>query len=82
MHETRLVGLAASKNAFKSPTSSSPFSYELPQVAHYSGGEYFKTHEVGFARSFCSSVRPFVRLCIRSPFVSSELYTCHSFIRS
>ena len=43
-----LRGLAASKHAFKVPTSGSPFSYELPQVAHYSGGEYFKTHEDAF----------------------------------
>ena len=44
----QLQGLAQSKSAFKSPTSSSPFSFELPQVAHYSGGEYFKTHEDAF----------------------------------
>jgi prolyl 4-hydroxylase len=34
----QLAGLAASKSAFKSPTSTSPFSFELPQVAHYGGG--------------------------------------------
>lgn len=28
----QLAGLGASKNAFKSPTSASPFSFELPQV--------------------------------------------------
>ena len=43
-----LKGLGASKNAFKAPTGTSPFSYELPQVAHYRGGEYFRTHEDAF----------------------------------
>ena len=44
----QLAGLGRSKTAFKRPTSGSPFSYELPQVAHYRGGEYFKTHEDAF----------------------------------
>ena len=44
----QLAGLANAKTAFKRPTSASPFSYELPQVAHYRGGEYFKTHEDAF----------------------------------
>jgi len=44
----QLRGLGAKKTAFKRPTSRSPFSYELPQVAHYRGGEYFKTHEDAF----------------------------------
>jgi|TARA_B110000967_G_scaffold32292_2_gene30734 prolyl 4-hydroxylase len=44
----QLKGLKASKTAFQKPTSLSPWSYELPQVAHYQGGEYFKTHEDGF----------------------------------
>ncbi len=44
----QLQGLNKLKTAFKRPTSQSPFSYELPQVAHYMGGEYFKTHEDAF----------------------------------
>lgn len=44
----QLKGLGAKKSAFTKPTSASPFSYELPQVAHYRGGEYFKTHEDAF----------------------------------
>ena len=44
----QLAGLSASKAAFKPPTSQSPYSFELPQVAHYQGGEYFKTHEDAF----------------------------------
>ena len=44
----QLRGLGVKKTAFKRPTSQSPFSYELPQVAHYRGGEYFKTHEDAF----------------------------------
>jgi hypothetical protein len=44
----QLTGLSKSKGAFKAPTSGSPYSFELPQVAHYQGGEYFKTHEGEF----------------------------------
>ena len=44
----QLRGLGGKKTAFKRPTSQSPFSYELPQVAHYRGGEFFKTHEDAF----------------------------------
>jgi hypothetical protein len=44
----QLTGLSKSKGAFKAPTSGSPYSFELPQVAHYEGGEYFKTHEDAF----------------------------------
>ena len=43
-----LRGLSGSKGAFKTPTSASPYSFELPQVAHYEGGEYCKTHEDAF----------------------------------
>ena len=44
----QLAGLSASEAAFKPPSSRSPYSFELPQVAHYEGGEYFKTHEDAF----------------------------------
>ena len=42
-------GLSAKKNAFKAPTGGKgEWAFELPQVAHYSGGEYFKKHEDAF----------------------------------
>ena len=50
----QLAGLSASKAAFKPPTSQSPYSFELPQVAHYRGGEYFKTHEDAFPEAVAS----------------------------
>ena len=54
----QLAGLSASKSAFKPPTSQSPYSFELPQVAHYQGGEYFKTHEVSlFSFIFVWAIR-------------------------
>ena len=42
-------GLSTKKNAFKAPAGGkSEWAFELPQVAHYSGGEYFKKHEDAF----------------------------------
>jgi hypothetical protein len=53
----QLTGLSKSKGAFKAPTSGSPYSFELPQVAHYQGGEYFKTHEGEFILILVRAIR-------------------------
>ena len=42
-------GLSKDADAFRAPEAGEgKWSFELPQVAHYSGGEYFKAHEDGF----------------------------------
>jgi hypothetical protein len=42
-------GLSAKDDAFRAPKAGEKkWSFELPQVAHYSGGEFFKAHEDGF----------------------------------
>ncbi len=42
-------GLSKDADAFRAPKAGEEkWSFELPQVAHYSGGEYFKAHEDAF----------------------------------
>jgi len=42
-------GLSKGADAFRAPKAGEEkWSFELPQVAHYSGGEYFKAHEDAF----------------------------------
>jgi len=44
-----IKGLSIKKNAFKAPQAGrAEWAYELPQVAYYQGGEYFKAHEDAF----------------------------------
>ena len=45
----QVEGLSKTEDAFRAPEAGeSKWSFELPQVAHYSGGEYFKAHEDSF----------------------------------
>lgn len=45
-------GLSGKPDAFTAPKAGEKkWAFELPQVAHYSGGEYFKAHEDGFPLS-------------------------------
>ena len=45
----QVEGLSKKDDAFRAPQAGEgKWAFELPQVAHYSGGEYFKAHEDGF----------------------------------
>ena len=43
-----IEGLHADKRAFRAPRAKGEWAFELPQVAHYRGGQHFLSHEDAF----------------------------------